>query len=86
MGGDACEERVQVDVPDVKGRVAILNVHARNKKLDDEVDLEQIALRTPGFSGAVPVLVCPAGYSAFRGPWSARNESVPLSNTSFVGC
>lgn len=44
---------VQVDVPDVKGRVAILNVHARNKKLDDEVDLEQIALRTPGFSGAL---------------------------------
>lgn len=47
------DANVQVDVPDVKGRVAILNVHARNKKLDDEVDLEQIALRTPGFSGAL---------------------------------
>jgi cell division protease FtsH len=48
------DRQVSVDVPDVKGRIAILNVHARNKKLDDEVDLTQIALRTPGFSGAHP--------------------------------
>jgi cell division protease FtsH len=44
--------QVQVDVPDMKGRLEILKVHARNKKLDSEVDLEQIAARTPGFSGA----------------------------------
>ena len=44
--------QVTVDAPDVKGRVAILGVHSKNKKLDDEVDLQQIALRTPGFTGA----------------------------------
>jgi len=43
---------VTVDVPDVKGRIEILKVHAKNKKLDEEVDLEVIAQRTPGFSGA----------------------------------
>jgi cell division protease FtsH len=41
-----------VDVPDQKGRLEILKVHARNKKLDSEVDLLEVALRTPGFSGA----------------------------------
>jgi hypothetical protein len=44
--------QVTVDVPDQKGRLAILKVHAKNKKLADEVDLSQIAMRTPGFSGA----------------------------------
>ena len=43
---------MSVDVPDVKGRTEILKVHARNKKLSDEVDLDEIAQRTPGFSGA----------------------------------
>ena len=41
-----------MDVPDMKGRLDILKVHAKNKKLDPEVDLESIAARTPGFSGA----------------------------------
>ena len=45
------DRQVSVDVPDLKGRTEILGVHARNKKLDDDIDLEQIALRTPGFSG-----------------------------------
>jgi cell division protease FtsH len=44
------DRQVQVDPPDVKGRIEILNVHARNKKLG--VSLEAIARRTPGFSGA----------------------------------
>lgn len=44
--------QVGVDVPDVKGRTEILKVHARNKKLSEEVDLNEIAQRTPGFSGA----------------------------------
>ena len=44
--------QVTVDVPDMKGRMEILNVHARNKKLAEDVDLETMALRTPGFSGA----------------------------------
>ena len=46
------DRQVTVDVPDMKGRLDILNVHARNKKLAEEVSLEVIAKRTPGFSGA----------------------------------
>ena len=46
------DRQVMVDAPDLKGRVEILNVHARNKKLDDSVSLEAIARRTPGFTGA----------------------------------
>eukprot|EP00192_Tetraselmis_astigmatica_P008373 CAMPEP_0117678048 /NCGR_PEP_ID=MMETSP0804-20121206/17068_1 /TAXON_ID=1074897 /ORGANISM="Tetraselmis astigmatica, Strain CCMP880" /LENGTH=691 /DNA_ID=CAMNT_0005487367 /DNA_START=98 /DNA_END=2173 /DNA_ORIENTATION=+ len=46
------DRQVTVDVPDLKGRIEILKVHARNKKLAEEVSLESIALRTPGFSGA----------------------------------
>ncbi|MEA5469965.1 ATP-dependent zinc metalloprotease FtsH [Spirulina sp. 06S082] len=41
-----------VDAPDIKGRLKILEVHARNKKIDSSVSLETIARRTPGFSGA----------------------------------
>jgi len=43
---------VQVEVPDVKGRTDILKVHGSNKKFADDVSLEIIAMRTPGFSGA----------------------------------
>ena len=41
-----------MDVPDSKGRREILNVHARNKKLGPDVDLDEVAMRVPGFSGA----------------------------------
>ncbi len=46
------DRQVTVDVPDIKGRLEILDVHARNKKIAPEVSLEAIARRTPGFSGA----------------------------------
>ena len=46
------DRQIMVDRPDVKGREAVLHVHARNKPLDDTVDLKTIAMRTPGFSGA----------------------------------
>ena len=46
------DRQVTVDVPDLQGRLAILNVHARNKKISKEISLEVIARRTPGFSGA----------------------------------
>ena len=46
------DRQVQVDVPDIKGRLEILQVHARNKKLGDDISLDAIARRTPGFSGA----------------------------------
>ena len=46
------DRQVQVDLPGYKGRLGILEVHARDKKLSPEVSLEAIARRTPGFSGA----------------------------------
>lgn len=46
------DRQITVDRPDVKGREAVLRVHARNKPLSDEVDLDIIARRTPGFTGA----------------------------------
>jgi cell division protease FtsH len=46
------DRQVTVDAPDIKGRLEILQVHARNKKLDLSVSLEAIARRTPGFTGA----------------------------------
>lgn len=44
--------QVTVDVPDQKGRNEILKVHARNKKLDTDVELKEVSMRTPGFAGA----------------------------------
>ncbi|KQU56878.1 ATP-dependent metallopeptidase FtsH/Yme1/Tma family protein [Rossellomorea marisflavi] len=46
------DRQITVDRPDVNGREAVLNVHAKNKPLDDSVDMKAIAQRTPGFSGA----------------------------------
>jgi cell division protease FtsH len=46
------DRQITVDRPDVKGREAVLKVHARNKPLSNEVDLDVIARRTPGFTGA----------------------------------
>ena len=46
------DRQITIGLPDVKGREAILKVHARNKHLDEKVKLDEIAQRTPGFSGA----------------------------------
>jgi cell division protease FtsH len=46
------DRHVTLDRPDIKGRRAILDVHARNKPLDSTVDLDVLARQTPGFSGA----------------------------------
>lgn len=46
------DRQVVVDRPDYQGRLEILNVHARGKTLSKDVDLEKIARRTPGFTGA----------------------------------
>lgn len=46
------DRQIEVSLPDIKGRIAILQVHARNKQLASDVSLESIAKRTPGFSGA----------------------------------
>jgi cell division protease FtsH len=46
------DRRVVVDKPDIKDREAILDVHAKNKPVADDVDLSRIARQTPGFTGA----------------------------------
>lgn len=46
------DRKVVVDLPDIKDRNAILNVHAKGKKLESNVNLELVARRTPGMSGA----------------------------------
>ena len=46
------DRRVVVPLPDIKGRKGILTVHAKNKPLADDVDLETVAKGTPGFCGA----------------------------------
>lgn len=46
------DRRVTVSLPDIKDREAVLQVHARNKKLASDVSLANLAKRTPGFSGA----------------------------------
>lgn len=46
------DRKILVGRPDVKGREAILKVHAKNKPLADDVDLKEIAQQTPGFVGA----------------------------------
>ena len=46
------DRRVTIDIPDVKGRVQILEVHSKGKPIGKEVDLEYVSKQTPGFSGA----------------------------------
>lgn len=46
------DRHVQVNLPDIKEREAILKIHARNKNLSSKVSLADVARRTPGFSGA----------------------------------
>lgn len=46
------DRQITVDLPDRKGRAAILRVHARNKHIDPSVDFDNVARRTTGFSGA----------------------------------
>ena len=46
------DRRITVGLPDLLGRIGILEVHGKNKLLDNDVSLVQLASRTPGFSGA----------------------------------
>jgi cell division protease FtsH len=46
------DRQIVVDAPDIDGRTAILGVHSKGKPLSDEIDLEVLARRTPGFTGA----------------------------------
>lgn len=46
------DRQITIGKPDIKGRRAILEVHAKNKKIDPKITFEEIAKRTPGFTGA----------------------------------
>ena len=46
------DRQIVVDKPDVRGRLAILKVHSKGKPIDEDVDLDILARRTPGFTGA----------------------------------
>ncbi len=46
------DRRITLDLPDIKARQEILDIHSRNKKLNKDINLREVAERTPGFSGA----------------------------------
>ena len=46
------DRKIEISLPDARGRLDVLKVHARNKPLSPDVDLDQVARRTPGLSGA----------------------------------
>lgn len=52
------DRQIYVDMPDLNERVAIFNVHLKNVKKDDSVDVEFLARQTPGFSGADIANIC----------------------------
>ncbi|WP_300934973.1 ATP-dependent zinc metalloprotease FtsH [uncultured Muribaculum sp.] len=52
------DRQIYVDLPDLNDRVAIFNVHLRNIKTDESLDVETLARQTPGFSGADIANVC----------------------------
>jgi cell division protease FtsH len=72
------DRQIIVNRPDVKGREEILKVHARNKPFADDVRLDQIAKRTPGFTGAdlENVLNEAALLAARRGEPQIRNSDI----------
>jgi cell division protease FtsH len=73
------DRQVLVDRPDLQGRLAILNIHAKEVKLGDDVDLKAIATRTPGFAGAdLANLVNEAALLA------ARNNRTAVAQADFA--
>ncbi|MEM8805437.1 MAG: ATP-dependent zinc metalloprotease FtsH4 [Cyanobacteria bacterium P01_G01_bin.38] len=73
------DRQVLVDRPDLKGREAILNIHAKEVKLGEDIDLNAIATRTPGFAGAdLANLVNEAALLA------ARNHRQAVAQTDFA--
>jgi ATP-dependent Zn protease len=70
--------QVQVEVPDVQGRWDILKVHAKNKKLADDVNLESVAMRVPGepWSSSQRTLWCDASAHACLNHMQAPHTDV----------
>jgi len=52
------DRHIVIDLPDIKGRAAILKVHTKDKPLEEGIDLDVIARETPGFSGADLANLC----------------------------
>lgn len=73
------DRRITVDSPDRKGRVEILKIQARNKPLAEDVNFEEIAERTPGFTGAdIYSLVNEAAI------WAARKDKKVIQQSDFI--
>ena len=71
------DRKITVSLPDKKGREAIFKVHSRNKKLDDDVNFENLAKRTVGFSGAdIENIMNEAAILAVR----ANRESISIDD------
>jgi cell division protease FtsH len=71
------DRKVHVELPDIKGRIGILQVHTRGKPLDEDVDLEKMARITVGFSGAdLANLVNEAAILAVRDKQEKINKTV----------
>jgi cell division protease FtsH len=71
------DRRVILDNPDIRGRTAILDVHAKGKPIDKAIDLAEIAKQTPGFSGAdLANLINEAALLAAR----ANQKAISFSN------
>jgi proteasome regulatory subunit len=61
------ERHIEVGLPDYEGRLEILKIHTRNMKLENDVDLKDIAKKIDGFSGAeIRALTTEAGYLAIK--------------------
>ncbi len=52
------DRQILIDKPDLNGRVSVLEVHSRNLKLSDDIDLKLLASQTPGFAGAELANLC----------------------------
>ncbi len=77
---------IEIPLPDIEGRLAILNVHTRKMRLDDEVDLREIAFLTEGKNGADLRAICmEAGMFAIRKEHDAVSRSDFLNAIEKIG-
>lgn len=73
------DRQIYVDLPDLNDRVAIFNVHLRNKKVEEDLDVELLARQTPGFSGADIANVCNEAALI-----AARNNKKVIERQDFI--
>lgn len=79
------DRRIHVGLPDAKEREAIVQVHLRNKPVTDDVNLSEVAIRTPGMSGAQLEQVCnEAALSAARQSAARINQSHMTTAVEYV--